>query len=146
MGTHYPKRNGTHSGTCLFSARMEEDEDYLKQLEGFRALQRQREKLIKKHFADKWQSSWDTYQKKHDCNPTAAQAERLPKKERLDLHANLAEAESSLAVQIHTEKIGFAKFLHQQRGPSSTLPAYDCGWSSQTAKHIIRHCSLRPHK
>ena len=124
---------------------MEENEDYLTELEAFRTLQRQREKLIAKHFADKWQSSWDKYQKKHDRNPTVAQTAQLLKKERLDRRRSLAKAESSLAVQIRTEKMGFAQFLHQ-RVPAVMSPACECGWHSHTAKHIIRYCSLRPNR
>lgn len=134
----------------LASARVprwvEEDENYLQQLGDHQAVRRQREKQIKKHFADRWQFSWGAYQKKHDRNPTAAQTAGLAKKERLDLHTDLAKAESALAVQVRTEKIGFAKFLHQQHVPSAISLACDCGWNSQTAKHIIRHCSLRPHR
>lgn len=61
---------------------MEEDENYLKQLEDFRTLQRQREKLIHKLFADKWQSSWVPYEKKHNRNSTVVQTVQLNKKKR----------------------------------------------------------------
>ena len=71
---------------------------------------------------------------------------QLLKKERLDLHGNLAKAESSLAVQVRTEKIGFAQFLHRLRVLAVTSPACDCGWHSQTAKHIAWYCHLRPHR
>lgn len=86
------------------------------------------------------------YQRSHDRNPFAAQTVSLLKKERLDLNANLAKAESSLAVQTHKEKTGFAQFLYRQRVPAVASPACDCAWDSQTAKHIIRHCSPRPHR
>lgn len=36
---------------------VEDDENYLKQAEGYWKLQYQKEKLIKNHFADRWQSS-----------------------------------------------------------------------------------------
>ena len=71
---------------------------------------------------------------------------QLLKKERLDLYGNLAKAESSLAVQIRTEKIGFAQFLHRLRVPAVTSPSCDCGWHSQTTKHIVWYCNLRPHR
>lgn len=45
---------------------LEENEGYLKQLGAYRTSKRQRKQLIKKHFADEWQSSWDRYWKKHD--------------------------------------------------------------------------------
>lgn len=122
----------------------EETEEYLGQLKNYKALQRQKENAIRKHFDGKWQARWQTYQKSHERDPTAAQAASLAKKERLDIHAGLAKAESALATQVRTEKIGFAKFLHRQHVPTVTSPGCDCGWHSQTAKHIIRHCSLRP--
>ena len=55
----------------------------------------------------------------------------------------MAKAERSLAVQIRTEKKVFAHFLHRERVPSVLSPACECGWNSQSTKHIIRHCSLR---
>ena len=75
-----------------------------------------------------------------------AQTAQIAKKERLDLHLNRAKAESWVVVQIRTEKIGFAQFLHRQRVPAASSPACDCRWHSQTAKHIIRYCTLRPHR
>ena len=39
------------------------------------------------------------------------------------MHENMAKAESALAVQIRSEKIGFAKFLHTRRVPGVTSPA-----------------------
>ena len=125
---------------------VEAGEEYMEQLHGYKTLQRQKKRLLEKHFFEKWRLSWESYQRKHDRNRTAAQMASLLKKERLDLHGNLAKAESSLAVQIRTEKIGFAQFLHRQRVPAVTSPACDCGWHSQTAKHIVRYCSLRPHR
>ena len=56
----------------------------------------------------------------------------------------MAKAESSLAVQIRTEKIEFTQYLHRQRVPAVTSPACECGCHSQTAKHTIRYCNLRP--
>lgn len=105
-----------------------------------------RQKLIEKHFAEKWRLSWGSYQRKHDRSPMVVQTAKLLIKERLGLHGNLAKAESVLAVQIRTEKIRFAQFLNRQRVPVVTSPACDCGWHTQTAKRIIRYCNLRPHR
>lgn len=124
----------------------QETEEYPEQLQRYKASRRQKENIIKKHFADKWQAKWQTFQKAHEHDPTAAQAASLSKKERPDIHADLVKAENALAVQIRTEKIGFAQFLHRRRVPTVTSPAYDYGWHSQTAKHVIRHCSLRPNR
>lgn len=45
-----------------------------------------------------------------------------------------------------TKKICFAQFLHHRHVPFTTSPAYDCGRNSQIAKHVIRHCRLRPRR
>ena len=94
--------------------------------------------------ADKWQSLWDKYQRKHDRNSTIAQTVQLLKKKRLEIHGSLAKAESSLAVQIRTKNIEFAQFLYWQHILATTLLACKCEWHSQTAKHIIQYCNLRP--
>ena len=52
-----------------------------------------------------WKDNWEAY--------------RTAKPE---IHKRLAWAQSSLATQIRTEKIGFADFLHRQRVLSVTSP------------------------
>lgn len=95
-----------------------------------KTLQLQKGVLIRKHFASGWKASWMAYQESHDRNPTAVQTAPLSKKERIGLHKNLATAESSSAVQIHTDKIGFVQFLQQQRVPTVTSPTCECSWNS----------------
>ena len=56
---------------------------------------------------------------------------------------DLDKTESPLAVQIQTEKIRFAQFLHQQQVPTIVSPACDYDWYLQTTKHIICYCYLR---
>ena len=87
-----------------------------------------------------WRISWEAY-KSTKPNPTAALATPLNKK-RLRIHEGLAKAESSLATQIRTEKIGLADFLHRRRVPTVASPACPCGWHRQTAKHIIMFCPM----
>lgn len=120
--------------------------NYAERLKAYKDQQCQKDKLIRKHCADRWQASWKSYQEAHDRNLTVAQTALLSKKQRLDIHIVLAKAESALATQIRTEKIGFAQFLHQSRVPTVDSPACDCGWHSQTAKHVIMYCRLRPHR
>lgn len=48
----------------------------------------------------------------------------------------LKKAESALANQIRTEKIGLADFL------SFISLACPCGWHRQTPKHVIMFCNL----
>lgn len=49
-------------------------------------------------------------------------------KEGLCIHEGLAKDESSLAMQLRTEKIGPANFYHKQRVPTATLSVCPCGW------------------
>ena len=63
-------------------------------------------------------------------------------KGKIKIHDNLAKAESALATQIRTEKIGLASFLFKRRVPNVTTAACSCGWPQQTAKHVIMHCPL----
>ena len=118
-------------------------EDHIKMETNRSAAARQIQNGIKKHFADTWQNRWINYQQSVRGDPVAAQSEPLHRKKRLKLHEDLVKAESALAVQIRSEKIGFAKFLHTRRVPGVTSPECDCGWHSQTANHIIRWCPLR---
>ncbi len=63
-------------------------------------------------------------------------------KKRLKLHNQLKKAESSLTTQIRTEKIGFASFLHRRKVLGVESAFCRCGWSNQTAKHVIMFCPL----
>ena len=90
------------------------------------------------HFAKQWQSRWESY-KSQKLNPSVSITTDLNSK-RLHIHEGLAKAESSLATQIRTGKIGLADFLYRRRVPSVTSPACPCGWYRQTAKHVIMFC------
>jgi hypothetical protein len=46
---------------------------------------------------------------------------------------------SALITQIRTEKIGLNGFLTERHVPGYS-PECPCGWSRQTAKHIILNC------
>ncbi len=50
-----------------------------------------------------------------------------PYQDRLEWHAKLTKAQSSLATQIRTGKIGLAHFLYQRRTPGVTMAACRCG-------------------
>ena len=55
------------------------------------------------------------------------------------MDCNLTKAQSALATQLRTEKIGLRAFLFSRKVPGIT-PDCDCGWPRQTAKHIILYC------
>lgn len=55
----------------------------------------------------------------------------------------LRKAESSLAIQLRTEKIGFAAFLHTCRVPDIVSLACQCGWRREDPIHVIIFCPNR---
>lgn len=59
------------------------------------------------------------------------------------LHQGLGKAESSLAIQLRTEKIGLVAFLHARRVPDVFSPACQCGWRRQDPKHVVIFCLER---
>lgn len=107
----------------------------------FRLARAKHSKMICNHFSKQWQISWEAC-KLANPNPTAALTNPLNKK-RLRIHKGLAKAESSLATQICTEKVGLANVLHRGRVPIVTSPACPCGWHRQTAKHVIMFALYR---
>lgn len=118
----------------------DETEEYgMRRTEALQDIRKQ-EASIKTHFEKDWTDEWDTYRKLHSLDPTAAQTLPLNKK-RIQLHATMAKAESSLATQIRTEKIGLAAFLYHRKVPGIPTAACQCGWPKQTAKHVIMFLS-----
>ena len=87
-----------------------------------------------------WNSSWTAYQAQI-TEATPAQEAALSKK-RLKIHAGLAKAESALATQLRTGKIGLADFLHRRRVPGVETPACPCGAPRQTPEHVILECNM----
>jgi hypothetical protein len=61
------------------------------------------------------------------------------------LYRGLSKAESSLAIQIRTEKIGLGAFLSKRKVPGWE-PACVCGFPQQTAKHVIKYCPARSNR
>ena len=99
---------------------------------------------IKKLHTFAWQASWRSYQERTPV-PTPAKSGSLSKK-RIKLHETLAKAESALAIQIRSEKIGLAAFLHRHRVPDVSSPNCSCGWHKQTTKHVIMFCNLNDYR
>ncbi len=85
-----------------------------------------------------WLQQWQA-SAPHPANPTSIEAP--PGTDVLVLHQHLRKPESSLAVQLRTGKNGFNAFLYQARVPTVPSPLCSCGRGSQTAKHILIHCS-----
>jgi exonuclease III len=85
-----------------------------------------------------WAGQWADYQRKVLVK-TPAQVGSIGH-QRLDIHRNLAKAESSVLTQIRTEKIGLAAFLFQRQVPDIASARCPCGWRQQTATHVAIFC------
>lgn len=57
-----------------------------------------------------------------------------------ELHRNLTRAQSSIAMQIRSEHIGFNPYLIQRKVPGVDTPCYPCGYPSQNVEHMIMAC------
>ena len=94
---------------------------------------------IKRVIYSQWADSWAKHRDKVPPDKRVAAFARRDILENLHLHDNLLKAESSLATQLRTEKIGFNAFLARQ-GVPGVIPNCFCGHSSQTVKHIMLFC------
>ena len=104
---------------------MEEHAEHREQHGSRKKLKKEYETQAEKRLADEWDSILNEHSSKSSRHATAAQLAPLSHK-KLRIHAQLAKAESSLATQICTEKIGLADFLHRQRVPRVTPPECPC--------------------
>ena len=94
---------------------------------------------LAKIFNNQWKQTWSAYQAAHQRHPCAALTEDLSIK-RLGLHKNFSKSESSLIIQMRTERIGLADYLFSRRVPTFASPACSCGWARQTLKHVLLSC------
>lgn len=69
-----------------------------------------------------------------------------PSKKTINLHKSLEKAESWLATQIRSGKIGLIDFLYRQQVPSVASPACLCGAPRQTARHVLLLCNDHPNR
>ncbi len=60
----------------------------------------------------------------------------------LSLHDGLTKAESAVATQLRTRKIGFAHFLYRRGVPGFESPDCPCGFPRQTVEHVLLYCPL----
>ena len=113
---------------------------YSDKLRSAMASQQKHLQQTKAQHMNAWNEQWKGYQKQV-IEPSIAQMAPLDKKQ-LKTHSLLKKAESALATQIRTGKIGLADFLHKRRVPGITSPACPCGWHRQTPEHVIMFCRL----
>ena len=55
----------------------------------------------------------------------------------LQLHTGLLKAQSSIVTHVRTGRVGLAAFLCKRQVPGFPTPAYSCGVSWETAKHVV---------
>jgi hypothetical protein len=106
-------------------------------------------KTLRGWIVSRWEETWNAYREDRTAclgarNPVAAPAllnglfpdpgHVCPK-----LYQKLTRAQASLLVQLRSEKVGFNAFLAMQQVPDKT-PQCDCGWHSQTPRHIVISC------
>lgn len=94
-------------------------------------------KLIRKWVKQKWEERWDHCLDSIAENPAHGHELGYPRDK---LHQGFRIAESSLVVQLRTEKAGFAAFLHARRVSDMISPACQGGWRRQDPKHVIIFC------
>ena len=88
---------------------------------------------------DSWERYWTAYLQAIPAGRPRTVAQSDTRRKRSELYVDLSKPMSALITQIRTEKIGLNGFLTERRVPGY-LPDCPCGWSRQTAKHIILNC------
>jgi len=91
---------------------------------------------FKKRVKTEWEDRWTRSNKGrnlHRLSPAPSPATRM-------LFTRLPKAESTLAVQLRTGKIGFNAFLYERQVPSVPSPRCHCGLGSMTVLHILTVC------
>lgn len=59
----------------------------------------------------------------------------------ISIHKHLSRAQSSIAMQIRSEHIGFNSYLHRINVLGVDNPRCHCGYPSQNVKHMIMACT-----
>ncbi len=87
-----------------------------------------------------WLDRWSRYQAKISISVRSPAQEGGLFDNRFDYHSKLRKAESSMAVQLRSEKIGLNDFLYRMKVPGIRNAECSCGWRKQTVKHILLFC------
>ena len=87
----------------------------------------------------KWKEEWNEFTRETPADRRSLVHGNLLGRTRL--HRQLRKAESSVAIQMRTEKIGLAEFLYKRHVPGVETASCTCGWRSQNVKHVLLHCS-----
>lgn len=99
-----------------------------------------KETVISMYHFEQWEKKWELYRRRiPDAHATEAQRTALGRKT-LRMREGLQKAESTLAMHIRTERIGLQSYLYTRNVPGVESPECSCGWTRQTAKHVLRYC------
>lgn len=85
---------------------------------------------------ERWQATWRSESKGRVTYRYTA----VPSKKVLELHEGLSKSQSSILVQLRTEKIGLRDFLFHRGVPDISSPACICHEGRQTVRHILLAC------
>jgi hypothetical protein len=94
---------------------------------------------IRKHTKRCWDKLWTAYLATIPPGQTRAPSQLITTSYSLKIHFQCSKAITSLITQIRTERIGLNAFLADRHVPDKLLIC-TCGWSRQTAKHILLFC------
>ena len=91
---------------------------------------------IRKWAQEQWTKEWEEHRDKipPDKRPTAYTNRMHP-----SIHDSLTKTESSLAIQLRTERTGLKAFLYDRKVPNVTATC-TCGHPRQTVKHVMLYC------
>ncbi len=97
-------------------------------------------KEIRRWAKEKWKERWPRYQEGIPSHVRTAAQRGEAQGTRAGLHAGLFKVESSVGVQLRTEKIGLRAFLYKRRVPGVDSASCECGWRYQDIKHMLILC------
>lgn len=89
---------------------------------------------------ERWKDKWKGYQDGLPSYTRSPAQTGALYDERLGLYANMPKAQSSVAVQLRTGKIGLRAFLYKRRVPGIKSTGCECGWRYQDAHHMLIFC------
>ena len=98
-------------------------------------------KELKRLQEGNWNRLWEAYLRALPAGRPRTVAQTDTRRKRSETHAGFSKPMTALVTQIRTEKIGLNGFLTDRKVPGYS-PECLCGWSRQTAKHIILNCPI----
>lgn len=90
----------------------------------------------RKRVHERWETTW----RGETRGKAAYRYTAVPSKKVLQLHQGLSKRQSSLLVQLRTEKIGLKDFLFRRKVPDITNPWCACYEGRQTVRHVLLSC------